>query len=160
MNKGLLVPDSIVVGILIDRIKKTDCQDGFLLDGFPRTISQAEIFDKEAAALALSKVVLIDVKKDDLLKRLTGRRFCPKCGKIYNVFFNPPKIENKCDVEGAELSIRTDDNVDTVRQRMDVYEKDTAPLINYYKNRNKLYAVDGNAPVDIVFNKVMEVIRS
>ncbi len=160
MNKGLLVPDSIVVGILIDRIKLPDALNGFLLDGFPRTISQAEIFDNEAGGLTLSRVVLIDVNKDDLYKRLTGRRFCSKCGRIYNIFFNPPETENKCDDDGAALSVRSDDNADTVRQRMEVYEKETAPLIDYYRKKKILFSVDGNDTVDIVFNKIMEVIRS
>lgn len=160
MNKGLLVPDSIVVGILIDRIRQDDCRNGFLLDGFPRTISQGEIFDREAGDRALSAVVLIDVNKDSLLKRLTGRRTCQVCGKLYNIYFNPPKTENKCDNDGSELTIRSDDNAETVKQRMEVYENETAPLIEFYRRKNILRTVDGNQDVNIVFNQIMEVIRA
>lgn len=160
MNKGLLVPDSIVVGILIDRIRQDDCKKGFLLDGFPRTVAQGEIFDREAGDRALSSVVLIEVDKESLLKRLTGRRTCPVCGKLYNVFFNPPKFENKCDEDGSPLTIRSDDNAETVKQRMEVYEKETAPLIDFYRKKKILYSVDGNRDVGDVFNQIMEVIRS
>ncbi len=160
MNKGLLVPDSIVVGILLDRLNQKDCMDGFLLDGFPRTINQAETFDKEAKGKALSKVILIDVNQEDLLKRLIGRRFCTKCGKIYNIYYNPPKIDDKCDDDGSALLIRSDDNSETVKQRMEVYEKETAPLIDYYKKKKLLFSVNGNQAVDAVFNQIREVILS
>ena len=160
MNKGLLVPDLIVAGILIDRIRQADCKNGFLLDGFPRTVSQGEIFEKEAGNRSLSSVVLIEVNKDSLFKRLTGRRICPVCGKVYNVYFNPPESENKCDDDSSELTIRSDDNAQTVKQRMEVYDKETSPLIDFYRKRKILRSVDGNKDVEDVFKQIMEVIRS
>ncbi len=160
MNKGLLVPDPIVAGILIDRIRQADCKNGFLLDGFPRTVSQGEIFEKEAGNRSLSSVVLIEVNKDSLFKRLTGRRICPVCGKVYNVYFNPPESENKCDDDSSELTIRSDDNAQTVKQRMEVYDKETSPLIDFYRKRKILRSVDGNKDVEDVFKQIMEVIRS
>ena len=160
MNKGLLVPDPIVAGILIDRIRQADCKNGFLLDGFPRTVSQGEIFEKEAGNRSLSSVVLIEVNKDSLFKRLTGRRICPVCGKVYNVYFNPPESENKCDDDSSELTIRSDDNAQTVEQRMEVYDKETSPLIDFYRKRKILRSVDGNKDVEDVFKQIMEVIRS
>ena len=160
MNKGLLVPDQIVVGILIERIRQDDCSKGFLLDGFPRTVAQGEIFDKEAGNRALSNVVLIEVNKESLMKRLTGRRTCPKCGRLYNIYSNPPKVEGICDVDSSVLTLRSDDNPETVKQRMEVYENETAPLINFYRNKKILKTVDGNKEVGDVFNQIMEVIRS
>jgi adenylate kinase len=160
MNKGLLVPDQIVVGILIERIRQDDCSKGFLLDGFPRTVAQGEIFDKEAGNRTLSNVILIEVNKESLMKRLTGRRTCPKCGKLYNIYSNPPEVEGICNEDSSVLTLRSDDNPDTVKQRMEVYENETAPLIDFYRNKKILRSVDGNKEVGDVFNQIMEVIRS
>lgn len=160
MNKGLLIPDEIVVTVVLDRLSQDDCKNGFLLDGFPRTVNQAETFDRMAKEKALTKVILIDVNEENLIKRLTGRRTCSKCGKIYNIYFTPSKNEGKCDLDQADLTQRSDDNEETVKQRMNVYKNETSPLINYYKKQNKLSSVDGEKKVDEVFKQIMEVIHS
>lgn len=160
MNKGLLIPDEIVVKVVLDRLSQDDCKNGFLLDGFPRTVNQAETFDKMASDKTLTKVILIDVNEDNLIKRLTGRRTCSKCGKIYNIYFTSPKVEGKCDLDQSDLIQRSDDNEITVKQRMDVYKNETSPLIDYYKKQSKLSSVDGERKVDDVFKQIMEVIHS
>jgi len=160
MNSGSLVPDDIVIGIVLERLNETDCENGYLLDGFPRTRVQADLFDKEAGRKALNKVILIEVNQDDLFKRLTGRRSCPKCGRIYNVYFTPSKREGYCDFDGEKLVIRSDDEPETVKKRLEVYEKETAPLIDYYKGKGILKMVNGNLSVEEVFKQIMEVLRS
>ncbi len=160
MNKGLLIPDSIVVKIALDRLSQDDCKNGYLLDGFPRTLNQAELYDNNAKEKSLNKVFLIDVNEEKLIKRLTGRRFCPKCGKIYNIYYNPPKVENHCDDDNSGLSIRNDDNEETVKLRMEVYKSETFPLIDYYKNKKVLIKVNGEQSVDGVYKDIMEVINS
>ncbi len=160
MNKGLLVPDVMVVKVVLERLQEDDCKNGFLFDGFPRTINQAELYDSYAKDKALTKVILIDVNEENLMKRLTGRRSCPKCGKIYNIYFTLPKNDNKCDADGVILTQRSDDNEVTVKQRQDVYKKETAPLIDYYKNKGIFYKVNGEQSVDGVFKDIMEVIES
>jgi len=160
MNKGLLVPDDIVVKITLDRLSQDDCKTGFLLDGFPRTLNQAEKFDELAGDKALNKVILIDVNEDSLIKRLTGRRSCPKCGKIYNIYYSPPLKDNVCDVDGEKLIIRSDDQEEIVRKRLEVYKTETLPLINYYEKKKILYKIDGNKTVEEVFKQIMEVLES
>jgi|YelNatPaOPRAMG01_1025707.scaffolds.fasta_scaffold00345_26 adenylate kinase len=160
MNKGLLVPDDIVVKITLDRLSQDDCKSGFLLDGFPRTLNQAEKFDELAGDKALNKVILIDVNEDSLIKRLTGRRSCPKCGKIYNIYYSPPLKDNVCDVDGEKLIIRSDDQEEIVRKRLEVYKTETLPLINYYEKKKILYKIDGNKTVEEVFKQIMEVLES
>lgn len=159
MNKGLLVPDDIVVKIVLERLNQDDCKNGYLLDGFPRTMNQAQLFDDAAKGKGLTQVVLIDVNEEKLMKRLTGRRFCNSCGKIYNIYFTPPKVEGKCDTDGSALAIRNDDNEATVKQRQEVYKNETAPLIDYYKKKGILKSVDGEQGVDAVFKDIMEVIN-
>ncbi len=158
MTKGLLVPDKIVVGITQERLMQDDCRNGYLLDGFPRTLAQAEMFDSIDARLRLTKVILIAVNEDRLMKRLTGRRSCPKCGKIYNVFHTPPKTEGVCDLDGETLQLRSDDNPETVKKRMDVYKGETEPLAGYYRNKGILVQVDGEKTVDEVYRSIMEVV--
>jgi adenylate kinase len=160
MNKGLLVRDDIVVKITLDRLSQDDCKSGFLLDGFPRTLNQAEKFDELAGDKALNKVILIDVNEDSLIKRLTGRRSCPKCGKIYNIYYSPPLKDNVCDVDGEKLIIRSDDQEEIVRKRLEVYKTETLPLINYYEKKKILYKIDGNKTVEEVFKQIMEVLES
>ena len=160
MNKGLLVPDDIVVKITLDRLSRDDCKSGFLLDGFPRTLNQAEKFDELAGDKALNKVIMIDVNEDSLIKRLTGRRFCPKCGKIYNIYYTPPLKDNVCDVDGEQLVVRDDDKEEIVRKRLEVYKTETLPLVNYYERKNILYKIDGNKTVEEVFKQIMEVVES
>ena len=159
MNKGLLVPDDIVVKITLERLGKDDCKNGFLLDGFPRTLNQARMFDEFAPDKRLSLVILIDVNEESLFKRLTGRRSCPRCGKIYNIFYSPPLKENICDEDGERLVVRKDDSEETVRKRLEVYRSDTIPLIDYYQDKGILRKIDGNKPVEEVFMQIMEVFK-
>ena len=135
MDKGELVPDSVVLGLVEDRLKKDDCKKGYILDGFPRNTAQAEALDKILASLSMSLTgaLSVDVPKDDLMKRLTGRRTCKGCGQMYNVYFSPSKSESVCDKCGGALFHRDDDKEETIKRRLDVYDAQTAPLIGYYK---------------------------
>ena len=146
MEAGELVPDEVVDGIVEERINQPDCKDGFILDGFPRTISQAQFVDRilEAKGKGRPLVLDIEVSEDLLLKRLTGRLTCSKCGEIYNIYFNPPKIPGICDKDGGKLIHRADDNEGTIRQRLEAYHKQTSPLIEYYRQQGVLLALDGN----------------
>jgi len=156
MDKGELVPDSVVLGIVEDRLKKDDCKKGYILDGFPRNTAQAEALDKILASLGMSLtgVLSIDVPKDDLMKRLTGRRTCKGCGQIYNVYFSPSKNERVCDKCGGALFQRGDDKEETIKRRLDVYDAQTAPLIDYYKKGGILKSVTGVGSIDEIFSKV------
>jgi adenylate kinase len=146
MEAGALVPDEVVCGIVEERIDETDCQKGFILDGFPRTIAQAQFVDRmlQAKGRGLPQVLDIEVDEDLLLKRLTGRRTCSVCGEIYNVHFNPPKAEGICDKDGGKLLYRADDNEQTIRQRLEAYHKQTSALIEFYRAQGVLHEVDGN----------------
>ena len=146
MEAGALVPDEVVCGIVEERIDETDCQKGFILDGFPRTIAQAQFVDRmlQAKGRGLPQVLDIEVDEDLLLKRLTGRRTCSACGEIYNVHFNPPKAEGICDKDGGKLLYRADDNEQTIRQRLEAYHKQTSALIEFYRAQGVLHEVDGN----------------
>ncbi len=158
MDKGLLVPDELVVSIVKDRLSKDDCKDGFLLDGFPRTIEQAEALDEELKnmGIKLDKVVNIYADKEILIERAIGRRICKKCGTAYHIKFNPPKVENVCDIDGGELFQRDDDNRETVSTRIEVYEKQTEPLIEYYKEKGIILDVDGTKPIEEVFETIVK----
>ncbi|HEY8363209.1 MAG TPA: adenylate kinase [Tissierellaceae bacterium] len=158
MDKGLLVPDEIVVSIVKDRLSKDDCKNGFLLDGFPRTIEQAEALDEELKnmGIKLDKVVNIYADKEILIERATGRRICKKCGATYHIKFNPPKVENICDIDGGELFQRDDDNEKTVATRIEVYQKQTEPLIEYYTKKGIILNVDGTKPIDEVFETIVK----
>ncbi|NLX61423.1 MAG: adenylate kinase [Tissierellia bacterium] len=157
MNKGLLVPDELVVSIVKDRLTKEDCKEGFLLDGFPRTVNQAEALDEELKNmnLKLDKVINIKVGKDILIERAIGRRICKNCGATFHIKFNPPKEENVCDKCGGELHQRDDDTVETVEKRIEVYHEQTKPLIDYYDKKGLLLNVDGSKPVEEVFNEII-----
>ncbi len=146
MEAGQLVPDEVVCGIVEERIGQPDCQGGFILDGFPRTIAQAEFVDRvlQANGKGNPLVLNVNVDQDLLLKRLTGRRTCAVCGEIYNVYFSPPRGAGICDKDGGRLLQRADDNEATIRERLVAYEKQTSPLIDYYRRRGVLYEVDGN----------------
>jgi adenylate kinase len=160
MQKGELIKDDIVIGVVMDRLSKPDCQNGYLLDGFPRTMAQAEAFDQLASKeKKLQTVFLLEVNEDGLIKRLTGRRTCSKCGKIYNVYYTPPKIEGKCDDDASELTLRSDDNVETVTKRLSVYKEETSPLIGYYQKKGILHRVNGDQAVGKVFSDIMEVMK-
>jgi adenylate kinase len=146
MDKGALVPDSLIVDLIEDRIKADDCRDGFLLDGFPRTVEQANalegIFNKKG--LKLNRVINIIVERDVLIKRLTGRRMCKVCGGNFNIYTLPPKVDGVCDKCGGELYQRNDDKPETIENRLNVYEKQTSPLIEYYRKKNALSDIDAS----------------
>lgn len=145
MDKGELVPDEITIQMVLERISAPDCQNGVIFDGFPRNVKQAEALDEALGKLgeAITEVVLIDVSEDDLLKRLTGRRICRDCQTPYHVVNSPPKEEGKCDKCGGELYQRSDDNEETIKNRLGVYNSETAPLINFYKGAGKLLEING-----------------
>ncbi|MBE0448296.1 MAG: adenylate kinase [Actinobacteria bacterium] len=161
MTKGALVPDEVVVGIVRDRIAEPDCERGFLLDGFPRTVAQADALDKELASLgkSIDAVINVVVPDEELLNRLTGRRICKSCQRPYHVIFNPPQAEGVC-VCGGELYQRADDTIETVRNRLDVYHSQTAPLIDYYNNKGILIDIDGTGSVDAVFEDISEALKA
>ncbi len=161
MERGELVPDEIVIGIVKERIKKPDCEKGFLLDGFPRTINQAEALDDMLKELGkkIDAVIYIDVPEDEVVKRISYRRSCRKCGAVYNLIYSPPKEDNKCDKCGGELYQRDDDKEEVVRQRFKVYMENTAPLIEYYEKRGILYRVDGTKSIDDVWQQIDEVLQ-
>ena len=146
MDKGELVPDEVVVGVVKERLAKPDLDKGFMLDGFPRTLGQAQALDKIMAEITkgIDHAVLVDVPDEELMKRLTGRRTCRNsaCGKMYHVMFNPPKKEGVCDACGSELYQRDDDSEATIRERLNVYAEQTAPLIDYYDNKGLLRRVE------------------
>lgn len=157
MDKGLLVPDELVVAIVKDRLTEDDCKKGFLLDGFPRTINQADALDKELTDLGykLDKVINIDVDKEELIERAVGRRVCKDCGATYHIKFNAPKVENTCDVCGGELIQRKDDTLEIVSKRIEVYLEQTQPLIDYYEKKGILVNIDGKQDIDKVFKDIV-----
>lgn len=162
IDKGQLVPDQLTIDIVKDRIGKDDCKGGFLLDGYPRTVNQAEAlkeFLKEKDD-KLDVALLIEVPKEFILVRMTGRRVCPSCGASYHIKFNPPKIEGKCDVCGSAIIQREDDTEDTVNKRLDIYDKQTQPLIQYYKEKGLLSVADGTKAINNVFKDICKVLDS
>ncbi len=160
MDRGELVPDEIVIGIVKERLKQPDCENGFILDGFPRTLAQAEALDKmlEELGKKLDAVINIDVPEEEIVKRIVNRRTCKNCGAVYHLIFNPPKVEGKCDKCGGELYQRDDDKEETVRERLRVYRERTEPLIEYYKNKGLLYNVDGTKDIEGVFKQIDEIL--
>lgn len=162
MDAGQLVSDDIVLGIIQERLSKPDARSGFILDGFPRNIPQAQALDAMLARMGqpLQLALLIDVDREVLMKRLTGRRTCGSCGAIYNIYFSPPKTPGKCDKCGGSLQHRSDDNEDTVRKRLEVYEQQTAPLVSYYKAQGKLRTVRGAGAVGEIFKNVCDIIEA
>ncbi len=158
MDKGLLVPDELVVSIVKDRLSKDDCKEGFLLDGFPRTVEQAEALDSELSQMGikLDKVVNIDADEDILIERVTGRRICKTCGATYHINNMPPKVEGICDIDQGTLYQRDDDKVETVKTRIQVYLKQTQPLIKYYTDKGLILDVDGTRPIDEVFKTIVD----
>lgn len=164
MDAGQLVSDEIVLGMIQERLSRPDAKAGFILDGFPRNIPQAQALDSMLARLGqpLQLALLVDVDQEVLMKRLTGRRTCSNaaCGAIYNVYFSPPKTANKCDKCGSPLTHRSDDNEATVRNRLSVYEQQTAPLVAYYKAQNKLRSVKGVGAVGEIFKNICDIIEA
>ena len=160
MNKGELVPDDLVIDLATSRLLEDDCKNGFLLDGFPRTVYQAEKLDEflTAHGMKLDKVIDIEVEKEELITRLTGRRVCKKCGASYHVVNIPPKKEGICDICGGELFQRADDTVETVENRIEVYNEQTMPLVDYYKRADNIVTIDGALPLETVFAEIVKSI--
>jgi adenylate kinase len=156
MDAGALVSDDIVIGLIRERLSEEDAQNGYILDGFPRNIPQAEALDAMLDQLGqpLQGVVLLDVPFEELMQRLTGRRTCKDCGAIYNIYLSAPKNEGHCDRCGGELFQREDDNEETIGNRLKVYEEQTAPLIGFYQKQNKLHSIAGTGDIDDITNKV------
>ena len=158
LDKGQLVPDELTIDLVWDRLSKDDCKKGFLLDGFPRTINQAEALQKglEERGLKLDKVINIDVDKNILVKRLSGRRVCKNCGETYHIDNKPTLKDGVCDKCSGEVIQRADDNEKTVLDRIEVYEKQTFPLIDFYKNLGLILTVDGTLSIEDVFSQIKE----
>lgn len=162
MDKGELVPDEVVIGLVKERLSQDDCKNGYILDGFPRNTAQAEALDKVLAEMnaPLELALSIDVEKDELMKRLTGRRTCRNCQQMYNVYFSPPEKEGVCDKCGGELYQRDDDREETIRKRLDVYETSTAPLIEYYSKKGIVRSVKGVGSIDEIFNQICSMVEN
>ena len=160
MDQGMLVPDEITIGMLMDRIGQEDCINGYVLDGFPRTIPQAESLTKALAERGekVDYAINVDVPDENIINRMSGRRACLGCGATYHITFNPPVKEGICDTCGQELVLRDDDKPETVKKRLDVYHQPTQPLIDYYKNAEILAEVDGTQPMDAVFQGIVEIL--
>ena len=160
MDQGMLVPDEITIGMLLDRIHEADCAGGYVLDGFPRTIPQAESLTKALAEMGtgIDYAINVDVPGDNIVSRMSGRRACLNCGATYHVAFNPPKTENVCNTCGQSLVLRDDDKPETVKKRLDVYHEQTQPLIDYYKKAGVLKEVDGTQNMEDVFQSIIKVL--
>lgn len=160
MDKGLLVPDELVCDLVVDRIQQADCEKGYILDGFPRTIPQAEALENALNVIEqkLDYAIDIDVPDENIINRMSGRRACVGCGATYHVLFNPTKVEGKCDVCGESLILRDDDKPETVKKRLDVYHTQTQPLIDFYTERKVLVEVDGTQSMDKVFDDIMKIL--
>ncbi|HHN64722.1 MAG TPA: adenylate kinase [Nitrospirae bacterium] len=160
MDKGELVPDSVVIGLVKERLSQDDCKKGFILDGFPRNTSQAETLDQVLAEMnmPLQLALSVDVDFDILMKRLTGRRTCKQCNQMYNIYFSPPKKEGVCDKCGGELYQRDDDKEETIKKRLEVYEAQTAPLIDYYEKKGILRRVNGEGDIEEIFANICKII--
>ncbi len=156
LDSGRLVPDEITVGIVRERLQEPDCKKGFLLDGFPRTVAQAQALDEMVAkmGLALDAVINIQVPREEILKRLTGRRMCKECGGTYHVSFSPPLQADRCDKCGGDLYQRDDDTESTINKRLDVYKEQTEPLIAYYEKQRLLKDINGNQDIKEVLAEI------
>jgi adenylate kinase len=161
MDSGQLVPDEVTIGIVRERLAEADCANGFLLDGFPRTVFQAEALDEILTKLGtnLDVALNIDVDSEALIGRITGRRMCRNCGKPYHVTFSPSKVEDRCDACGGELYQRDDDKEETVRKRLEVYNAQTLPLLDYYKAKGIVVNVDGNQPMEKVTEDILAALK-
>jgi adenylate kinase len=159
MAAGLLVSDEILAEVIRTRTSQPDCSNGYILDGFPRTLDQAHLLEELASQQGKPiRSARIVVSEEALLKRLTGRRACSKCGEIYNIYFNPPKVEGVCDLDGAPLMQRSDDHPEAVSRRLEEYKRSTAPLIDYYRQCGGLIEVNGELPVGDVFEKLLAAV--
>ena len=161
MDSGALVPDEVVIGLVDERLARPDASGGYVLDGFPRTVAQAEALDGllRRRGQELDRVLFFDVSRDELLRRLTGRRICRQCGTAFHLVSAPPKVAGRCDQCGGELYQREDDAESTVARRLDVYQTQTAPLLDYYKKRGLLVRVGGEGPVDGVAAQIQKAVR-
>jgi adenylate kinase len=162
MDKGDLVPDAVTIGIVRDRLSKDDTESGFLLDGFPRTLPQAEALDGMLADLGQPLDVVLELRadEDEVVRRLSGRRTCRKCGHVWHTEFDPPKTEGVCDICGGELFQRDDDKPETVRRRLQVYTDQTAPLVDYYRDKGLLRSIEAKGLVDEVTQRAIDAIKS
>lgn len=160
MDKGLLVPDELTCDLVVDRIQQSDCEQGYILDGFPRTIPQAEALTKALNAIdqKMDYAINIEIPDENIIGRMSGRRACVGCGATYHVVYNPTKVEGVCDVCGEALILRDDDKPETVKNRLAVYHEQTQPLIDYYKNQGILEEVDGTKNMDEVFADILKVL--
>jgi|Deesub1362B_J571_1020462.scaffolds.fasta_scaffold00166_59 adenylate kinase len=160
MDKGELVPDEVVIGIVKERLAQPDCEKGFILDGFPRTLKQAEALDGILDELGkkIDAVINVAVPEDEIVKRIVNRRTCKKCGAVYHLIYNPPKESGKCDKCGGELHQRDDDKEETVKERLRVYKAQTEPLIDYYSKKGLVYDVDGTKSIEGVFEEIEKIL--
>lgn len=160
MDKGELVPDELVIELIMDRFAQDDCVNGYVLDGFPRTIPQAEELDKALKSVNdnLDYAIDVEVPDDNIINRMSGRRACVNCGATYHIVHNPPKVENVCDTCNGELILRDDDKPETVKNRLDVYHSQTEPLLKYYTEKGILYTVDGTQDMDTVFDSICKIV--
>jgi adenylate kinase len=162
MDRGHLVPDELTIELIKDRLNESDCKDGYLLDGFPRTVNQAEVLDKmlKEKGDTLDSALLIHVPIENIVNRMTGRRVCPACGASYHIKYNPTLTAGKCDLCGSDVVQRKDDFEDTVRERLEVYESQTQPLIEYYEKMGLLSVVDGTKAINEVFDSICKILGS
>ncbi len=156
LDKGRLVPDDVIIDVVKERLSMDDCKNGFILDGFPRTIPQAEALNSHVRDV---KVINIHVDESEIIKRLSGRRVCRKCGANYHIIYSPPRNEGICNMCGGELYQRDDDTEDTIKARLQVYKNQTAPLIDYYKKKNVLFTVSGKGSIQDIFNEILKVLN-
>ncbi len=164
IDKGQLVPVSLVANIIKNRLAQEDCKNGYILDGYPRSVEQADLLEEinaeiDGSVKAQIKAIYFDLNQDILISRIVNRRSCPKCGEIYNIKFKPTKVEGICDKCGAELTQRKDDNEETAKARFDTYFKETAPLIDYYKNKGVLKSIDAEGSIDEVWERLLKVVN-
>lgn len=160
MDKGELVPDELVVDLIMDRFKEADCANGYVLDGFPRTIPQAEALDEALKSLndSLDYAINVEVPDENIINRMSGRRACLSCGATYHIVYNKTKTEGICDKCGSELVLRDDDKPETVQKRLSVYHDQTQPLIDYYTNKGIIKEVDGTLDMEAVFNAIVDIL--
>ena len=160
MDQGLLVPDELVVDLVVDRVNQKDCSNGYVLDGFPRTIPQAEALDKALTEMgqSIDYAINVEVPDENIVQRMSGRRACVNCGATYHIIYAPTKKENICDTCEGELILRDDDKPETVQKRLNVYHEQTKPLIDYYTKQNKLVEVDGTIDIEKVFDAIVKIL--
>ena len=161
MDKGLLVPDQVTCDLVVDRISRDDCRNGYILDGFPRTIPQAQALTEalEKQGARIDYAIDIEVPDDHIVERMSGRRACPKCGATYHIVHRNPRTDGICDVCGSELILREDDHSATVQKRLDVYHSQTQPLIQYYREKGVLHSIDGTREMDTVFSDICSILE-